>query len=255
MSRGGLDVVDALPLRVATGRLYTVINITQLVLQATQRVELKVSDVRVGIVGAAGSIGAGVAQLLAHEGVQHFTLVDLSDKDKDLREVTESIRHHVPCATIRGGSDTTLLRTADVVVTATNRPDALITADVLRLGAIVVDDAQPSDVEKSLFLDDRFVVLEGGVVHSGNISVPFAMGLQNPHDIFSCMAELLILMSDDMPVQSPIGRSLKLDFRAIDVLVAHGKRLGFRLGTFQNDLRSYTDSDFVRIRNVRKETP
>jgi fatty aldehyde-generating acyl-ACP reductase len=251
LSKGGTDLPIDSGVCVTTGRLYTIINIVDLFRRVCTVMGVTPGTVQVGIVGAAGSIGAGVAQYLAKEGCMRFLLIDLSQKKEDMREIESYIQELNPKAEVQSASTLDLLQTCDVVVTATNRPDALVSRRHVRPGTVLIDDAQPTDVEKSLMTDSTYLVLEGGVVQTQGITMPHLFGLQNRNDVFSCLAELLILAHTDTKEHSAVGRSLRLDFAAVTSLQQHASAMGFQSGAFQNSYKLYSDDEVAAVRAVR----
>lgn len=253
LSRGGVDVHEQLDLHVATGRMYTVLNISQIVESIVREAGVDRASVRVAVVGAAGSIGAGVSQLLASYGYRQMTLVDLAHKQDQVVSVQQEVSVIDPACRCTITDSFDVLREQMIVVTATNHPDALILDDMLSPGSCVVDDAQPSDVAESLFTAPDKLVLEGGVVQSRNIRVPFPMGLQNRYDIFSCMAELLLMTRHDMGQVSPLGRSLVLDFDLIRDLSTKAAEMGLQHGAFQNQQKLYSKDDVSRVLTLLRQ--
>lgn len=251
LSRGGLDVAEALPLRVTTGRLFTIYNVSDLVLHGLLKLDIPHRDAHVAVVGAAGSIGAGVAQQLSRFGVRRFTLIDLSDKHEDVTHVANQMRKHNPDVRITTATSLSVLKDVHAIVTATNRPDALIKSEHVSPGTLIVDDAQPSDLAPELFDRTDLLVLEGGVVHSPHVRVPYKLGLREEGDIFSCMAELIVLAHTPSLTGSTLGRSLTLDIEAINDLVDTAHTIGLSRAKLQNMRHLYTDDEIAYIRTCR----
>lgn len=251
LSRGGLDISDTIPLSITTGRLFTVYNVSDLVLHGLEQLHIPHEKAHIAIVGAAGSIGAGVAQQLARHGVERYTLVDLSDKHEDITHVVNQVRTHNPRARVDTATSLNTLREADVVVTATNKPDALIRSEHVQPGTLLVDDAQPTDLAPEIFERIDLLVLEGGVVHAPHLRVPYTLGLKEEGDIFSCMAELLILAHEPMLKGSALGRSLTLDVEAIDALAQAAHAIGLTRAKLQNMHHLYTDDEIAYIRSCK----
>jgi predicted amino acid dehydrogenase len=139
------------------------------------------------------------------------------------------------------------------IIAATNHPEALIKSEHVKQGAIIVDDAQPSDVDEEIFINRKDVLaLEGGVVHAPKINTHFNFGLKHKTDIFSCLAEAIILASLDHRSDFQVGTLLSVSKSDIDKISDAAKMLGFTVGHFQNDLRLYTDEDIEYVRNIVK---
>ncbi|MBP9759874.1 MAG: hypothetical protein KBD24_00710 [Candidatus Pacebacteria bacterium] len=252
LSRGGLDVSEHIKdVTVVTGRFYTVVNICGLVHKSVEALGLDSSKVRVAVVGVAGSIGAGVAQLLVRQGICHIQIIDIVDKFDEVKRVQGYIKDINPQVDVQVYSKLMTPLQADIVVTATNRPDALIERKHLLPGTVVVDDAQPSDVADELFEDPSYLILEGGVVHAPSMYIPFALGLQQKGDIFSCLGELLLIMQGDISIASPLGRELHLNFQLVDALTNAAHAMQFTPGDFQNQYKLYNEADVARVRSIR----
>lgn len=253
LSRGGLDVAEALShVTVVTGRLYTIHNICELAFRVFEEMHYRPAEVRVAIVGAAGSIGSGCAELLASKGIRYFALLDHAGKQDAIQQIALHIAKQEPGAIVTTGSDLAVLRNADVVITATNHPDALICSEHIGPGTVIIDDAQPTDVERGLFDREDVLVLEGGVVASRSIRIPFAFGLQKPGDIFSCLAELLVVARSEPTINVPVGRVEMLPLDILSQLRMHASELGLSSGSFQNMYRHYTSQDVERVRRARR---
>ena len=101
-----------------------------------------------------------------------------------------------------------------------------------------MDDAQPSDVDPSV-VEHRsdVLVLEGGVVHAPHINTHFNMGLKHREDIFSCLAETILLAQARDYTQRPLGPQHDFDFDELKKLDEYARASGFRRGVFQNRVK------------------
>lgn len=84
------------------------------------------------------------------------------------------------------------IKTADIVITATNHPSALIHSEHLKKHAVVVDVAQPPNVSMELCQERPDVVRVDG----GYVSIPAKYGVSIPGypkgKLFSCIAEVIM---------------------------------------------------------------
>ena len=70
MSRGGLDLAEVFKdIHFTTGKTYTIKTVTDYVKNVISEFDFDKNEVKVAIVGAAGSIGSGCAEVLAGWGV------------------------------------------------------------------------------------------------------------------------------------------------------------------------------------------
>lgn len=254
LTRGGLDLVEknASNIAITNGKLYTAKTVTDITVDGVLALGLHNHSVVVAIVGAAGSIGSASAQILVKKGFRRFKLIDLSDKAERISKITGLMQDINPNIEVESLQTLESLQEADVIITATNRPDALVTTKHLKPGAIIVDDAQPSDIAEDVFKTRNDVlILEGGVVHTDDIMMHFKMGLKHKTDIFSCLAEVVILTYIGESRQS-VGEVDKVDFSVLDKFDKYSEELGLRRGEFQNFNKIYSIEDIEVVKNSRK---
>ena len=116
------------------GDSYTAVVTCQAVLKGLRFFQKKPTDQIIAIVGAYGIIGEAVSKILVPQ-FQHAILI--GRRKEKFKELEKSID---------GDFETTVeLKTkeADVIVTATSHPEALLQQEHLGRGAIVVDVSQP----------------------------------------------------------------------------------------------------------------
>jgi predicted amino acid dehydrogenase len=249
-SRGGLDLVDKVDINVTTGHAYTSYNIQQNIITLVNYMTLDKKKIWVGIVGAAGSIGSMSAKLLAREGFRNLLLIDLERKHHHFAELVAEMKKFNPEANIEQTHQIGQIKKCDVIVAATNAPEALIRAEDLKGGAIIVDDAQPSDVHPGVFDRKDVLVIEAGVTHTPGIINNFNFGLKNRQDNFCCLAEVFILASHEWDDHYVINRAT---LEHVDEIAAWGKKLNFKIGSFQNFRESISDEKLLYVKNIIKK--
>ncbi|MBU6310398.1 hypothetical protein KGO06_00485 [Patescibacteria group bacterium] len=231
VTKGGMDLLDIPEIVLTTGHAYTGVNVTRNVFEIIKRRQQAVDQQTIAIVGAAGSIGSISAQILARAGVQRLILIDLERKKELVEALIPELMRLQPLLCIETTHHLSDLKKAHYIIAATNAPEALIHADDLSPGAVVVDDAQPSDVADDVLERSDVLAIEAGVVHTPGISVNFDMGLKNRYDNFCCLAELLILASRSYSTHYVINRP---SLAHVDEIAAWGDALGFKIAKFQN---------------------
>lgn len=231
VTKGGLDLLDIDGALITTGHAYTGFNVTNNIFSLTKRLNLTPNVLTVAIVGAAGSIGSLSALLLARAKYKRIHLVDLERKKNLVESLVPELTRLNPGVIVTSSHQISSIRDADFIVAATNAPEALITANDLKPGAIVVDDAQPSDVADDVLERDDVLAIEAGVVSTPGIRSNFNLGLKDPTDNFCCMAELLVLASQEWNSHYVINRAT---LEHVDQISEWGKQLGFTLAQFQN---------------------
>lgn len=248
LSYGGKLLSDA-NLSITTGRTYTIITVANYIKKIIKDFPLDKKEVAIGVVGASGAIGSGCAQLLDEWGVNNFILIDLERKIEKLEKKLHNIRddEQVNVSITHQVSE---VKRADIIIAATNAPEAVIHAEYLSRGAIVVNDAQPSDVGDDVYHRDDVLVIEGGVIHTPGINYNFDLGLASEDETFCCLGEVMILAHNDCFENYSLGEpNLELisDFRKM------ANKLDFNLANYQN-INGYIPKDKLnRIKEILKK--
>ncbi len=249
-SKGGLDLVNRIDINITTGHAYTSYNVTQNVFALTKFMGLDKKKTCVGVVGAAGSVGSTSAKLIAREGYMDLILIDLERKKDYFNDLVQELKELNPLVQIHLSHQIRDINRCDIVIAATNAPEALIRSADLKWGAIIVDDAQPSDVHPDVFLREDVLVVEAGVTFTPNINNNFNFGLKNRNDNFCCLAEVLILAANEWNEHYVINRA-SLDL--VDEIASLGRKLNFRIGDFQNFRELISNEKLSYVRNCIKQ--
>ncbi|WP_375387257.1 NAD(P)-binding domain-containing protein [uncultured Amnibacterium sp.] len=180
----------------------------------------------VALVGANGSVGTAVARTVARAGVAE-ELVLVGRTPAALAALAGDL----------GGTWSTEMaacRRADVVVLMTSATGAVLTADHLKPGAIVLDDTQPRNSSPALATERPDVtILDGGIVSTpGLIRRGYPIGIA-PDASFACLAETSLLALAGHRGHGTIGRP-SLD------QVDRMRRLATRFGHLGFDLADPT---------------
>lgn len=250
LTGGGLDIIDKVDINVTTGHAYTAFNVTRNVFELSQILGLDKANILVAIVGAAGSVGSTSAKILARGGYNNILLIDLERKHHFFKDLMEEMKALNPGVNITTSHQIRDIKTADFIVTATNTPEALVKYEDLKAGAVVVDDAQPSDISPEVFEQNDVLAVEAGVVHTPEVKSNFNMGLKDKYDNFCCMAELLILASREWDKHYVINRAT---LASVDEVGEWGKELGFKLGHFQNPRGLVSQEKIENVKRIIKE--
>jgi predicted amino acid dehydrogenase len=201
----------------------------------------------IGVVGAAGSVGSTTAKLIAREGFTNLILIDVERKKHYFSDLSIEIKKLNPQVNIEFSHQIGEIIKCDIIIAATNAPEALIKSNDLKPGAIVVDDAQPSDVHPDVLKRNDVLVIEAGVTHTPNINSNFNFGLKNRQDNYCCLAEVFILASNEWSEHYVINRAT-LDL--VDEISEMGKQLNFKIAKFQNFNETISDEKLQNVKNI-----
>lgn len=248
LTRGGRDVIDQSDgIYVTTGRTYTIKNIVGYIDYCVHRFGLDLRRVKVGIVGAAGGIGSGVAIALSRKGYKNFLLIDLERKLKHLENHIETLNNHGSELKIELSHRVGSVDTCDIIVAATSSPEIVITSQDVNPGTIIINDAQPSDVSPEIVRNRSDVlVIEGGVLHAPGMNCHFNFGLAHKDDVFSCLAETLLLAHLGVSNHSSIDG---FDPNLYESLEKTGNELGYR-ACLQNDMGIVSEEYMVEFAKI-----
>jgi fatty aldehyde-generating acyl-ACP reductase len=253
LSKGGLDVApEVKTMGITTGRAYTTKTVTDYVKACVDQFGFDKNKVKVAIVGAGGSIGSSCAKILAAWGVQHFLFVDVEKRAEHLKKQVEHM------SSVHFGADIQIshaikdIKGWDIVITATNAPEALVSSDDLLPGTIIVNDAQPSDVPPHVIKErNDILVIEGGVIHTPGIKCNFNLGLAGREDTFCCLGEVLVLAREGHFDNYAMG---ELDTDLVAHIEDMAKDLNFSISRFQNSVQKYIpEVQIEKVKGIIKE--
>ncbi|MGE5323679.1 MAG: hypothetical protein ACM3SW_12485 [Actinomycetota bacterium] len=183
---GGLTLVRDLPqtITVTSGNALTAAIVRSNVMAALRHLcGTDAGKVRVAIVGCTGSVGAAATRLLASDG---FRLILIGrNKQRVEREFPD-----IPRAIYSG--DVSDIKEAEIVVVLTNDPAARVTPDLPHENSIVIDCAQPLNIDPAAhpkFWQRRIAVVEGGMVRIPDYSSTDDFGFACRTETFACLAE------------------------------------------------------------------
>ena len=247
LTGGGLELINKVDVNVTTGHAYTAFNVTRNVFELSEILGLDKGKINIAVVGAAGSVGSTSAKILARAGYKNILLVDLERKHHFFKDLILEMKELGPGIIITTSHQIADIKNSDFIITATNAPEALVTSEDLKPGAVIIDDAQPSDVSPEVFARPDVLAVEAGVVHTPGVKSNFNMGLKDKFDNFCCMAELLILASREWDDHYVINRAT---LSSVDEVGRWGGDLGFELGHFQNPKGLVTAEKIQKVREV-----
>ena len=183
----------------------------------------------IAVVGATGSVGACLVQLLARQRIAaRLTLV--ARHQGRLDALAEQVHALAPDVHVCATNNMAQVREADLVVLLTSSTEALLRSEHLKHGAIVLDDTQPRNTDPSL-QQQRPDVL---IVDGGLVAVP-GMRLEKPISLpagyaYACLAETMLLALAGHERHFSIGVPKLEQVEYIASLAPKYRHLGFTLG-------------------------
>lgn len=243
------DILDKYDMGITTGAGYTTYNIVEIAEMLAEKTNMRKESALVAIVGAAGSIGSTSAVYLAHRGWKKFLLIDIERKNKNLENLEKELLRKFPTVSVHHDHQIACIQNSDLIITASNAPETLVQEDDIKPGAIIIDDAQPSDIHPDVIKNRKdVIVVAGGAAHLSNMRIPFDFGLQHREDVFSCLAETIILAAEESWKERIFG---DVSIPYIEHIAASGKKLSFTTAHFQNFYANISSEQIAKIKSIR----
>jgi len=231
----GITIDKSVDIAVTTGNSYTVWTAVEGAKKAAALMGTEVSQAKVAVVGATGSIGQVCVRLMAEEALS-VTLIGRNEAR--LSELAASVDGK---AEIRHTTDPRAgLREADIVITVTSAVDTVVPGEALKPGAVVCDVARPRDVSRKVAKERPDVlVIEGGAVEvPGDVDFHLNFGFP-PKTAYACMAETMILALEKRYESYSLGRDLSLE--RVREIAALAQKHGFKLAGFRSFEKQVTE--------------
>lgn len=144
-------------------------------------------DIVLAVVGATGIIGAAVTRNLARRFKDTLLIGRRLDRLADLAKSLDS--------PVRITTDLAEVKKSDVIITATNHPEALLKPKHLKKHAVVIDVSQPPNLSAGTCRKRPDVLrIDGGIVDTPGLSL--IPGFP-PEKCFACMAEAVMQALED----------------------------------------------------------
>ncbi len=265
LTHGGQDLDGLVGESITTGHSYTIANITNTMAVAAKQTNLDLERAVVAVVGAAGSVGSGIARMCADYPIKELLLIDKRPTDTTVAKIRE--RSEVP---LRSSDDVHLVREADIVLVATSSANAIFSAEDFKPGAIVLDDSQPKNIPKDVLKERQDVLfLEAGVVrlpeaHQVTYRRAFgprigsfswsgaALPMAHPQEVPCCLAEVMIWK--ELAGQESEYSTGKADPDIARKLNEAGQRLGYLPGSLQCYGRPSNPDTIARVRQLHSDS-
>ena len=228
-SRRGVDVAGRGPW-ITTGNLLTAGMAFAALLRALERQGTSLANSRVGIVGARGSVGALVAQLVARARPREMILVGNPASGTDALDRIARRLRALGCATLTTTRDMAPLTHCNAIVTASSSARPVLGDVRVAPGTIVCDVARPFDTSAAMRRREDIVVIDGGLVALPG--APRSIGAGNvqgqpPGVALACLSETILLALAGAERDHGVGEDL--DVSEVDAMLALAMRHGFAL--------------------------
>lgn len=163
--------------------------------QAAQQAGIDLASARLGIVGGVGNIGRVLAEIAA-ERVQALYLCGRPGAERRLQRLADQLAQNKAQAIVQVGTDLSDLQNCNIIISATNAPEPLITP--AHLGShptILCDVAVPGDAAPDLLYHRPNVrVIAGGIMRLPNEQTLTIRGMPLAEgELYACISEVILL--------------------------------------------------------------
>ncbi|MCG3206397.1 MAG: hypothetical protein KCHDKBKB_03133 [Elusimicrobia bacterium] len=247
VTHDGVDVLNHVNAGITTGNPLSASVAVANLLHAFSLLEVPKNNARVAIIGAAGSVGSGCAELLLDQ-VKEIHLVDINKINLDKLEIRLKKRIHQEGLSSSITKSYTNQRVIDYdgIIVVTNTIGTVISEKHLKPGAVVVDCAQPKNVSSNVPLIRKDVlVIESAIISSKGLQVNFDLDLREG-EALGCLAESIILSKLNYKRHLILG---KVTHKQANSIFNEAINSGFNLAYFRNSTGLITENDINRVKN------
>lgn len=161
--------------------------------------------INLAIIGATGSIGSAISKILASRD-DFNPLILVGRTQEHLEELKNEIIKINLSKKISITTEINDIKTADIIIVATNAKDAIIRPEHLKQDALIYDITQPRNTSKEVEEKRKDVkLIDGGLVKTSDINYHFNFGIPL-ETAFSCLAETMILAAENINKHYSLGK-------------------------------------------------
>ncbi len=208
----GITVAHEADIAITSGNSLTVAATLEAAKQAV--IKMGATDLTQGkvmIIGATGSIGAVCSRLLA-QAIYNVVLVSI--EPERLIELKRTIQEETPGATVAIATRADdYLSECDLIVTATSAfGQRIVDITKCKPGTVICDVARPPDIskEEAALRPDVLVIESGEVLIPGDIDFGYDIGLP-PKTAYACLAETALLAMEGRFEDYTLGRNITME--------------------------------------------
>jgi len=223
-------------MNITTGNTYTAAISIRAVEKAVSLSGVNLFNKKLAVIGAAGVIGQAIVKYFNQKGIDLILIERTEEKLERLKKCLEGDRYKMSV-------DIHSIKEADIVVTATCHPDALVRPEFLKKNAIVIDVAEPSDVPSNINeVRPDVIAIDGGRVKWENIDVGMDVG--TPKNVgFACMTEVILQTLEERK-ENYTG---EVSLSHLKETIEWGKKYGLTLADFTSFNKSIPSEKFKKV--------
>lgn len=247
---GGIEIAKKLNIATTTGNTFTIAVAVDGVKIAAEMIGMDIKKSKVAVLGATGSIGKTCAKLLAKEA-KYLVLIGRNEERTNV--LANEIKKDYACEVESSLKIKESIKDADIIITATSSPQALIGKEDLKPGCLVCDVSRPRNVsEEVAAAREDVLVIEGGVLRVPGEEVNFNFNFGFPKGLaYACMSETIILALEERYENFSLGRDLSLN--RVEEIRNLAKKHGFKIDGFRSFDRPVTPEIIEKVAKIKRE--
>jgi fatty aldehyde-generating acyl-ACP reductase len=250
VSNQGEDFGSNPPTHITSGNTYTAALCLQSIFQLVEKLNLSLSDLNIGIVGATGNIGSACARTLSR--VSKKIILNsrtITNEDRVIKELDKKCSYEI----IRDAKE--VIARSDIIICATSSTTKLFDYLDFKPGAILCDISIPANIAKGIIKHRNDVIAyEGGrgkIFNYNEIKNDKWRVLFPTNSIYGCLLESLILSFENRIESYSIGRKMISEDKMNEIYNL-GLKHGISVADPQCDGYVFTSEDFNRVRSFMK---
>jgi predicted amino acid dehydrogenase len=236
---------------VTSGNTLTAMAAVDGTMAAAELMGVDITTATATVVGAGGDIGTACCRYLATR-VKRLVLVSrFAFNQKKLADELRRVNH---ADIIFETNNTLAVGQADMVIAAASAVAPIFHPLDFKPGAVVCDVGYPKNIFLNIDLEKTDVFLfAGGLMQSPSpVVLPYDMGLPDPHALYGCWSEAIVLALDGRMESFSQGRGHIVPEKMEQIWNA-AQRHGFERAPFFYGEKLWKPTDMERIRKRRDE--
>jgi predicted amino acid dehydrogenase len=218
-----LTRIPEVKVKITHGDTYAVAVTEEAIEKIIELCKFNRGEVEIAIVGATGTIGEALTKIFNQK---RYRLILIGKSRMKL----EALKGELIKNDVFTSVELKDIYDADIIVTATSHPGALVKADYLKQGSIIYDVAQPPNVSSEEIRGRTDILrIDGAYVWINGIDVNFDMG-PPPGVTFACLAET-IMEALEKENDHYVG---KVGLDHVRKTKSWAEKYGFRIAPFTN---------------------
>ena len=242
----GITTAHESDIAITSGNSLTVAMTLEAAKKAVQLMGGDLTQGKVMIVGATGSIASVCSRLIA-QAIKNVVLVSI--EPEKLLELKRTIQRETPGAEVTIATKAgDLISDCDLVITATSAfGQRVIDLTKCKPGAVICDVARPPDINpaEAALRPDVLVIESGEVLIPGDIDFGYDIGLP-PKTSYACLAETALLAMDGRFEDYTLGRNITMD--RVKEIYKLSLKHDFKLAGLRSFGKYVTDEDIAAKR-------